>query len=229
LQRASPFAGGPGGKASWRVSGQSPEPCSRSRHRLVRTLTPVPLRVYLAGPDVFFPKPELWAQRKKAICERHGLVGVSPLDDLPDEPAAWAASPFWRKIARRNEAHIRSCQAVIANLTPFRGPSADVGTIYEVGFARALGLTIFGYATTTEPFLARTLKTLGDAARVQPDGSWRDDDDLLVEQFGLFDNLMIEGAILGSDGALITAEVDRWSDLSLFERCVAAAAKQLPG
>jgi hypothetical protein len=25
LQRASPFAGGPGGKASWRVSGQSPD------------------------------------------------------------------------------------------------------------------------------------------------------------------------------------------------------------
>jgi len=188
----------------------------------------VPVRVYLAGPDVFFPEPELWAHRKKAICERYGLVGVSPLDDLPSEPAAWASYPFWRKIAMRNEAHIRSCQALIANLTPFRCPSADVGTVYEVGFARALGLTIFGYATTTEPFLARTLKALGGAARVQSDASWRDADDLLVEQFGLFDNLMIEGAIIGSDGALITAETDRWGDLSLFERCVAAAAKQLP-
>jgi nucleoside 2-deoxyribosyltransferase len=188
----------------------------------------MPARVYLAGPDVFFREPELWAEKKKAICERHGLVGVSPLDDLPDEPAAWATYPFWRKIAHRNEAHIRSCQALIANLSPFRGPSADVGTVYEVGFARALGLTVFGYATTTEPFLGRTLKALGGAARVQPDGSSRDGDDLLVEQFGLFDNLMIEGAIIGSDGALITAEANRWGDLSLFERCVAAAAKQLP-
>jgi nucleoside 2-deoxyribosyltransferase len=188
----------------------------------------MPARVYLAGPDVFFPEPELWAKRKKAICERHGLVGVSPLDDLRNEPAAWAAYPFWRKIAHRNEAHIRSCQALIANLTPFRSPSADVGTVYEVGFARALGITIFGYATTTEPFLARTVKALDSAARVQPDGSWRDSDDLLVEQFGLFDNLMIEGAIAGSGGVLITAEADRWGDLSLFERCVAAAAKQLP-
>ena len=184
-------------------------------------------RVYLAGPDVFFPDPQGWARRKKTICERHGLTGVAPLDNLPDEPAAWGALPFWRKIAMRNEAHIRSCQAIIANLTPFRGPSADVGTVYEVGFARALGLTIFGYATTTEPFLARTLKALGSGARVQSDGSWRDTDDLLVEQFGLFDNLMIEGAIIGSNGALITAEADRWGDLSLFERCVAAAAKQL--
>ena len=187
----------------------------------------MPPRVYLAGPDVFFPEPELWAQRKKSICDRHGLSGVSPLDDWPDEPAEWAALPFWRKLAERNEARIRSCQAVIANLTPFRGPSADVGTVYEIGFARALGLKIFGYATTTELFLVRTLNTLGEAAQVQPDGSWHDGDGLLVEQFGLFDNLMIEGGITGSGGVLITGGADRWSDLSLFEQCVAAAAKQL--
>jgi len=184
-------------------------------------------RVYLAGPDVFFPEPELWIQRKKAICDRHGLAAVSPLDDLPAEPTEWADFPFWRKIAMRNEAHIRSCQALIANVTPFRGPSADVGTVYEVGFARALGLMIFGYATTSELFLARTLAALDDAAQARPDGSWRDGDGLLVEQFGLFDNLMIEGGITGSGGALITGDADRWSDLSLFERCVVVAAGQL--
>jgi nucleoside 2-deoxyribosyltransferase len=181
--------------------------------------------VYLAGPDVFFPEPELWAEQKKAICRQHGLLGVSPLDDWPDD-ADWASLPFWRKIAMRNEAHIRSCQALIANLTPFRGPSADVGTVYEVGFARALGLKLFGYATTTDLFLARTLGALGDHKKVQPDGSWHDGDGLLVEQFGLFDNLMIEGGIAGSGGTLITGDVDRWHDLSLFERCVAGMAEQ---
>jgi nucleoside 2-deoxyribosyltransferase len=184
-------------------------------------------RVYLAGPDVFFPEPEQWAARKKTICGQYGLMGVSPLDDLPDEPAEWVALPFWRKIAQRNEAHIRSCQALIANVTPFRGPSADVGTIYEIGFARALGLKIFGYATVMEAFLSRTLAALGDAARTRPDGAWLDGDGLLVEQFGLFDNLMIEGGIVGSGGELIIGDADRWSDLSLFERCVATAARQL--
>jgi nucleoside 2-deoxyribosyltransferase len=184
-------------------------------------------RVYLAGPDVFFPEPVSWAARKKAICERHGLVGVSPLDDLANEPAEWAEFPFWRKIAERNEAHIRSCHGLIANLTPFRGPSADVGTVYEVGFARALGLRIIGYATTAEAFLPRTLKALGDAAQSQKDGSWLDGDGLSVEQFGMFDNLMIEGGIIGSGGTLITGEADRWTDLSLFERCVVAMAEQL--
>ena len=176
---------------------------------------------------MFFPEPELWAERKKAICGRHGLEGVSPLDDLSDEPAEWAELPFWRKIAHRNEAHIRTCQALIANLTPFRGPSADVGTVYEVGFARALGLKIFGYATVSNPFLDRTLAALDGAAQAQSDGTWVDDDGLLVEQFGLFDNLMIEGGIAGSGGVLIAENVDRWGDLSLFERCVAAVAGRL--
>jgi nucleoside 2-deoxyribosyltransferase len=169
----------------------------------------------------------VWARTKKTICDRYGLAGVSPLDDFPDEPSEWATLPFWRKIAQRNEAHIGSCHALIANLTPFRGPSADVGTVYEVGFARASGLKIFGYATVSEPFLTRTLAALGVAARSREDGAWLDGDGLLVEQFGLFDNLMIEGGIAGSGGELITGDADRWADLSLFERCVAAAATQL--
>ena len=187
----------------------------------------MPPRVYLAGPDVFFPQPTLWAAGKKTICDRHGLIGVTPLDDLAEEPVDWAGLPFWRRIALRNEAHIESCQGLIANLTPFRGPSADVGTVYEIGFARALGLTIFGYATTTQAFLPRTLQALGGTARPQQDGTWHDAEGLLVEQFGLFDNLMIEGAILGSDGALFTGDAAKWDDLSLFEHCVQAAAERL--
>ena len=120
-----------------------------------------------------------------------------------------------------------AARASIANLTPFRGPSADVGTVYEVGFARALGLAIFGYATTTEAFLPRTLKALGGEAKARQDGTWHDGDGLLVEQFGLFDNLMIEGGIIGSGGELITGDAGRWDDLSLFERCVQAAAERL--
>jgi nucleoside 2-deoxyribosyltransferase len=186
----------------------------------------VPPRVYLAGPDVFFPQPIQWAARKKSICQRYGLIGVSPLDDLLHEPDEWASFQLWRKIAMRNEAHIRNCQGVIANLTPFRSPSADAGTVYEVGFARALGLALFGYATTTESFLARTLSAIGPDA-TNGEGAWYDADGLLVEQFGLFDNLMIEGGIIGSGGVLITGDVERWDDLTLFERTVQAAAAQL--
>jgi nucleoside 2-deoxyribosyltransferase len=183
-------------------------------------------RVYLAGPDVFLPDAIDWMERKKAICAGFRLTGVSPLDALAQEPPDWAGLPEWRRIALRNEAHIRSCAAIVANLTPFRGPSADVGTVYEVGFARGLGLKVFGYATVAADFLARTLSSIG-GGRLASDGSWWDPDGLLVEQFGLFDNLMIEGGITESGGALIREDQDRWNDLSVFERCVQAAAVTL--
>jgi len=190
------------------------------------------MRVYLAGPDVFLPDPHAWAARRRAICAAHGLEGVSPLDALPDEPADWAILPEWHRIALRNEAHIRRCDAVIANLTPFRGPSADVGTVYEIGFARALGRRVFGYANGIEKFTRRTLDFVAahGGAVAGPNAIWHDADGLLIEQFGLFDNLMIETAIVDSGGSLVLEAcdpTDRWRDLSAFERCVRQAAQTL--
>ena len=162
---------------------------------------------------------------KRPFAPGNRLVGVSPLDELEDSTAASIGLPEWRQIALRNEAHIRGCVGVIANLTPFRGPSADVGTVYEIGFARGLGLKVFGYATMTTSFLERTLSLA--SGQQNGDGSWRDADGLLIEQFGLFDNLMIEGGLVDSGGGLILGDQDRWNDLSVFERCVQAASRIL--
>jgi nucleoside 2-deoxyribosyltransferase len=190
------------------------------------------MRVYLAGPDVFLPAADARAAALKAICARHGLLGVSPLDALDGEPAGWSALPEARRIALRNEAHMGGCAALIANLTPFRGPSADAGTVFEVGYMRGLGRPVFGWSNSGVRFTERTRAFLGDAATSGPDGTWRDGEGMLIEAFGLADNLMIEGAIFSSGGALFTAEVEdglRWTDLTAFERCAAAAARQLAG
>jgi nucleoside 2-deoxyribosyltransferase len=189
-------------------------------------------RVYLAGPDVFFRDAEAWAERRKAICARHGLAAVSPLDPLAEEVEGWAALPEWQRIAWRNEAHIRGCDAVIANLTPFRGPSADAGTVYEVGFARALGRVVFGYTNSAAPFTQRMLDYASShgGAIASPGRIWRDVDGLLIEQFRRFDNLMIEGGIVGSGGTLVVPESepeDLWRDLGSFEKCVRLAATNL--
>ena len=183
------------------------------------------MRVYLAGPDVILPDAAARAATMKAICARHGLQGVSPLDAPELQPLEWSGLSEARRIALRNEAHICGCAALIANLTPFRGPSADVGTVFEMGYMRALGRPVFGWSNSDAPFTERTRTFLGTGGHCDAEG-------MLIEAFGLTDNLMIDGAILSSGGALFVQSVPvsaRWADLSAFERCVrAVAAGSLP-
>jgi nucleoside 2-deoxyribosyltransferase len=190
------------------------------------------MRVYLAGPDVFLPDPLARGAALKAICARHGLTGVFPMDALEGEQDDWGALAEPLRIALRNEAHIRGADALIANLTPFRGPSADVGTVFELGFMRALGRPVFGWSTGHADFSARTRAFLGAAASVAEDGVWRDQEGLALESFGCLDNLMIDGAVVASGGVLEVVELAgaaRWSDLAAFERCVIRAARVLRG
>jgi nucleoside 2-deoxyribosyltransferase len=179
------------------------------------------MRAYLAGPDVFLPDPEARAAALKEICARHGLIGVSPLDLLHGEPAEWQDLPLAMVIARRNEAHIASCDVLIANLTPFRGPSADVGTAYEMGFMRALGRKVFGWSNSDHNFTERSIEFAGKA--VPRDGQWRDAAGMLIEAFGLVDNLMLDAAVQTSGGRIFTAAIPaekRWIDLRAFECAV---------
>ena len=173
------------------------------------------IRVYLAGPDVFLPDPHQRAAAMKRICAQYGLQGVSPLDPLPGEPGADAFS-----IARRNEAHIRGCDAILANLSPFRGPGADAGTVYEVGFGRALGLPVFGFATVAAGYASRVRTASGEGKH--------DADGLAIEDFGLFENLMISCGIVESGGFMLAEDAAAgWQDLGVFERCVGRAAAVL--
>ncbi len=174
-------------------------------------------RVYLAGPDVFLPDPHRRMDAMRDICARHGMDAVTPLDPLPGE----ASAPGAAAIAQRNEAHIRRCDAILANLTPFRGPGADAGTIYEVGFGRALGRLVFGYATVGAGYAARVRRLPGS-------GAGRDADGLQIEDFGLFENLMVVCGIEAGGGFVLAEDApDRWGGLCVFERCSARAAAAL--
>jgi nucleoside 2-deoxyribosyltransferase len=183
------------------------------------------MRVYLAGPEVFLPDALEVAAAKKRICAAHGLEGVFPLDTPPQAPPA--DRPYWMRIYLGNEAHIRSCGGLIANLTPFRGPSADAGTVFELGFMRALGRPVMGYSNAAADFLDRSRDFLGAEARSRPDGGWEDGESMGLEDFGLADNLMIDGGIAAAGGAFERTEAapgQRWHDLTAFARCCALLA-----
>merc|ERR1711939_1230029 len=103
-------------------------------------------KVYLAGPDVFEPNAVERGEQLKALCTKHGLTGLFPLDNTIEtaEPGSIAHAAA---IRTANMMLISSCDAILANLTPFRGPSMDVGTAYEMGAGSALGKVVVGYTT----------------------------------------------------------------------------------
>lgn len=184
------------------------------------------MRVYLAGPEVFLADAEAVAAAKKAICASHGLTGVFPTDHRPEDSAP--PPEEHRRIYCLNEAHIRDCDALIANLTPFRGPSADSGTAYELGFMRALGRPVLAYTNTRRDFAGRTLAHLTPRIRRRDAATWEDEEGMAIEAFGLADNLMLDGGVLESGFAVQRAEIaiaDRWRDLTAFTRCVVALAR----
>lgn len=181
------------------------------------------MRIYCAGPEVFLPDPIAAADRKKKLCARYGFEGVVPVDaeiDLAGLSPVQAAM----RIGQYDEEMIRGCFAIIANITPFRGPSADVGTAYEMGFGRALGLIVLAYSNVSQSFTERTMRSLKVPAVRAADNRLRDADGMLIEEWGIADNLMLESGIAASGGCLILEDVPpevRYTDLRGFERCLA--------
>ncbi len=143
-----------------------------------------PPRIYLAGPGVFRTDAVEVGQAKKDLCARYGFEGVFPMDPVPGVQARDEADPH--DIYQVCVAHMERCEILIADMTPFRGPSMDVGTAFEMGFAKARGMPIFGYSNALGPYNERvpTGPSNGDP---RP----RDIDGLLIEDFGLQDNLMV--------------------------------------
>ena|ERR1044072_7087501 len=143
-------------------------------------------RIYLAGPEVFLPNAVEQGKVKKALCQEYGFEGCYPLDNEID---AGSKSPreVGHLISNVNEDLIDTCSIIIANLTPFRGPSADVGTVYELGYARGKDLFLCGYTNVVTLYKERV-----------------PEDAYTVENFDLHDNLMIEGGITRANGIFLT-------------------------
>ncbi len=133
-------------------------------------------RIYLAGPDVFYTTAKEQAKALKNECATYGMEGVFPLDAVLDSikvPHLMAAQIFLANIR-----FINSCHGMLANMEPFRGPSMDAGTAFEMGCAYILGKPVAGYCSDPSTYKERI------AAQKINDGHE-------VEDFDLIDNLML--------------------------------------
>jgi nucleoside 2-deoxyribosyltransferase len=153
------------------------------------------------------------AETKKAICARYGLEGVVATDFLAGvqfagKPADAAA------LFRERLKVVQGCDALVADLSPFRGPGMDAATAFEMGAMAALGKPVTGYTLDPAPYAERmaryhaeideTLMRVGPRL-VNPAGA-------VIEDFNLPEAVLIAGAAL-SGGTPIAPDFEaalRW-------------------
>ena len=74
------------------------------------------------------------------------------------------------------------CDAIVANMTPFRGPSMDAGTCYEMGLAKGLGKLVVGWTEDRR----RWQEKVALVSPLVADGDWfRDADGNLCRELSV--------------------------------------------
>lgn len=170
-------------------------------------MTQSKIHAYLAGPDVFFPNAVEIGKRKKAHLATLGITGHFPSDNELPKEAFQDPRAASRMIAGANRRMMDDCckpgqvGVILVNMSPFHGPSMDVGTAFEVGYMANKGAIVVGYTNDDRLFEDRVIQdvykgqgiTHKDGMRFGPDGH-------MIESFGGAENLMITDAIEGSGG-----------------------------
>ncbi len=147
--------------------------------------------VFLAGPDLWYPDAEEHLARKAEMCLLAGFTALAGRSEglVETEPSEAMAREIYALALER----LRQADAVIVNLTPWRGPNADPGAAFVAGFASALGKPVFAYLNVISEdeadYRGRVEVTMG--AVPGEDGRWRDLDDAEIEGLDLPEDVML--------------------------------------
>jgi len=140
-------------------------------------------KIYIAGPDVFERDSIEIGKRVVALCSEYGYEGLYPLDNVVN--FAQEKHKIAKDIYDANAAMINAADIVIANLSSFRGKEADSGTIWECGYAHALGKKVYGYMDRDTAYIEQF------HSKKEDNGMFWDDKDRFIEDFEHPVNLMI--------------------------------------
>jgi nucleoside 2-deoxyribosyltransferase len=169
-------------------------------------------RIYLAGPMVFYPHPEATFHRMKTICRRHGLTGISPLDNQSGLEGMPPDRALLEKIVRADIELMDTLDAGLFCLDGFRrSPEMDPGTAFEIGYMRALKKPLAGWTTDPRDYPTKvsaffqgtfglTLVAAVPGAKGGTSGTLRDPDGMLVHSQGCLQNAMIDFGIATAGG-----------------------------
>src|SRR3569833_1288470 len=186
------------------------------------------VKVYLAGPEVFLTNAREQRDRKIALTRAAGLVPVSPGDFvIPPQPTR---RQFGHAVSEIDERMMDSADAIIANLTPYHGVSADVGTCYELGYMCAQRKHAFAYTNVSADMKTRTVSHYGGDVFTDANGRLRGRrDGLSIEDVDMVDNLMMQGGVERRGGQVIVhdAPVDQlYTATTAFEACLRLLAER---
>jgi len=175
--------------------------------------------VYLAGPDVHYPDAGELLARKRLACLSAEVEARLAGDGVT--LSARAGELQAREAYAGALANIRASDAVVANLTPWRGPGCDPATAFEAGFASALGKPVLAYLNVDEEadaeYRARVEAWIGAAPDAK--GEWRDAQDCAIEDLDL-----PEAALLWAEARRLFVIVtpDPYGDITGLELCLEA-------
>lgn len=182
-------------------------------------------RIYIAGPEIFLPDWAALGEAKKDLCRKYGYEGLYPMDPPVDHslpPRALGVAVF-----HSDERLMEMADFAIANITPFRGVSCDVGTAVEIGWFRAARKPVLAYTNTAAALTERVRAVNNGTLITRPDGALADSEGLMIEGFEMMDNPMVEVPVLVAGFEIVVTDVphaERFRDLRGFERCLQMAA-----
>jgi nucleoside 2-deoxyribosyltransferase len=184
--------------------------------------------IYLAGPEVFLANAREILDVKIELTRAAGLFPVSPGDlEFPKTDNAW---DLGLAISRIDEHLMNSADAIIANLTPFRGIAADTGTCFELGYMCAQGKAAFAYTNVRADHGDRARRFLAGAVTRDSAGVERGPDGILIETMGFADNLMLHAGVLNRGGVVVVGDAPEarlYTDMEAFKSVLAYAATVL--
>ena len=168
-------------------------------------------QVYLAGPTVFEEDPTGIFEEMKKICLKHGIEGVSPLDNQIGLEGIAPGKDLILKIVQADFDLMDKLDGGIFCLDPFRrSTEMDPGTAVEIGYMKAQKKPLAGwtkdgreYPEKVRDLFAKTGESLTETQANDQggtSGSTRDPDGILVHSDGMVQNGMTQGGIELSGG-----------------------------
>ncbi len=156
-----------------------------------------PCKVYIAGPDIFRVAWPDMARKIVSACESWGFEALLPIpaNQSLDRPGV-SGITVPGKTKEANVVFescldmIRSCDAVVANITPFRGDEPDSGTVFEIATAYAMEKPVVAYTLDTRLTHERHAHNGSETGH----GALTCKSGFLVERFNLPCNVMVAQA-----------------------------------